>query len=124
MSLCLTAGAVSVSIAIQAFTLAWMHSIEKIRWEEDWRIENHTLRVVKARIQGTGAGMEPPPEATFGHGYWQYSPNVPPLKQVLLTHSPYTKGYELCLDSGCKPLADYLPGIENNTKIELSVCTP
>jgi hypothetical protein len=39
MSLCLAAGALSAVLAINAFTLSWIHSIEKIRWEEDWRIE-------------------------------------------------------------------------------------
>ena len=63
MSLCLAAGAITASLAIQAFTLAWAHSIEKIRWEEDWRVEENQLHLVEARIKGTGAGMEPPPDA-------------------------------------------------------------
>jgi hypothetical protein len=26
-------------LAVEGFTLGWIHSIEKIRWEEDWHIE-------------------------------------------------------------------------------------
>ena len=38
LSLCLaSAGAVKM-LSIAAFTLAWTHSIEKIEWQEDWRI--------------------------------------------------------------------------------------
>jgi hypothetical protein len=59
--LCLAAGAVAASLAIDSFTLSWIHSIEKIRWEEDWRIEAGALVVTEARIRGSGAGMEPPP---------------------------------------------------------------
>ena len=46
MPLCLTAGTITAWVGVQAFTLAWMHSIEKIRWEEDWRVDNGSLRVV------------------------------------------------------------------------------
>jgi hypothetical protein len=38
MPLCLSAGLLSTTLAANAFTLAWTHSIEKVRWEEDWRI--------------------------------------------------------------------------------------
>lgn len=122
MPLCLTAGAVSASLAIQVFTLAWMHSIEKVRWEEDWRIEAGQLHIVEARIKGFGAGMEPPPGAILRNGAWSYRPEVAPLNQLNLAHSPYTTGYELCLVDGCLPLVDYLPGIEETTSIELKAC--
>jgi hypothetical protein len=56
MPLCLTAGTVSVVLVANAFTLAWTHSIEKIRWEEDWQVVGERLQVVAARIRGSGAG--------------------------------------------------------------------
>lgn len=122
MSLCLTAGAVSATLVIQAFTLAWMHSIEKIRWEEDWRIESGQLHLVAARVKGTGAGMEPPADAVLRAGAWHYRPAVGALERVNLAHSPYTQGYEICLDSGCAPLADFLPGIGESATIVVSAC--
>jgi hypothetical protein len=65
MSLCLAAGAAGAVLAVNGFTLAWMHSIEKIRWEEDWRIVGRELVITEARIRGTGAGMEPPETPGF-----------------------------------------------------------
>lgn len=124
MSLCLAAGAVSAVLAANSFTLAWMHSIEKIRWEEDWRIAGHELVITEARIRGSGAGMEPPPDAVLKDGVWHYRPDLPPQQALRLTHSPYTSGYELCIEGRCRPLANHLPGIDNNVVIELRECPP
>lgn len=122
MPLCLTAGAITAWVGVQAFTLAWVHSIEKIRWEEDWRVDNGTLQIVAARVRGAGAGMEPPPDARFSHGAWHYRPALGPQAQVLLAHSPYVAGYELCSPMGCRLLADWLPGLPESATIELSAC--
>jgi len=122
MPLCLAAGAVTAALAVESFTLAWTHSIEKIRWEEDWRIEKRMLVIDEARIRGTGAGMEPPPDAVLRNGAWHYRPRLAPQTQLRLAHSPYTAGYELCLGSGCRPLAGYLPGAENPSTIVLEAC--
>jgi len=122
--LCLAAGAVSAMLAIDGFTLAWMHSIEKVRWEEDWRVEGNSLVITEARIRGSGAGMEPPPGAVLKNGVWYYRPALPPQTVLRLAHSPYTGGYELCSAGRCRPLADHLPGIDNNAVIEIGRCTP
>jgi hypothetical protein len=122
MSLCLAAGAVSAVLAVEGFTLGWIHSIEKIRWDEDWRIEGHALVITEARIRGTGAGMEPPAGSVLKDGVWRYRPLLPPQTVLRLTHSPHTAGYELCVAGRCRPLADHLPGMDNNAVIHLSVC--
>jgi hypothetical protein len=122
MALCLTAGAVSAVLAINSFTLAWMHSIERVRWEEDWRIAGEQLQLVAARIKGSGAGMEPPEDAQLQGGAWHYRPRVAAMAQLTLAHSPYTAGYELCVGGACRVLADYLPGIEASATIVLAVC--
>ena len=122
MSLCLAAGAVAAVLAINSFTLTWIHSIEKIRWEEDWRIEAGALVLTEARIRGTGAGMEPPAGAVFKDGVWRYRPALPPQTVLRLTHSPHATGYELCVDGRCRPLADHLPGMPDNTLIEVYAC--
>ena len=70
MALCLSASAVSAVLAINGFTLAWMHSIERVRWEEDWRFAGEQLQIVAARIKGSGAGMEPPDDAVLQGGAW------------------------------------------------------
>lgn len=121
MPLCLAAGAITAALAVDSFTLAWMHSIEKVRWEEDWRIEGKALVIGEARIRGTGAGMEPPDGAVLKNGVWHYRPTVR-LTQLRLAHSAYTAGYELCIDGTCRPLAGYLPGAENPSTIVLEAC--
>lgn len=124
MSLCLLAGAASATLAVEAFTLAWTHSIEKVRWEEDWRVTGSTLTITEARIRGSGAGMEPPPDAMLRSGVWHYRPTLPPQTSLHLTHSPYVAGYEICTEGLCAKLADSLPGIENNALIEIHPCLP
>jgi hypothetical protein len=121
MPLCLAAGAVAATLAAESFTLAWTHSIEKLRWEEDWRVTGSSLVLAEARVRGSGAGMEPPPGAVFEAGAWRYRPSVPPQAVLRLTHSPHAAGYELCAPD-CKPLADHLPGIDNTAVIELWSC--
>lgn len=79
--LCITAAAagLDVSLPLQHFTLAWTHSIEKIRWEEDYRMVGTHLQLVEARIRGSGAGMEPPDGAVLKNGVWHYQPTLPLL---------------------------------------------
>ena len=125
MPLCLSVGlaaAASTVLAANAFTLAWMHSIEKTRWEEDWRVEGQQLRVVAARITGSGAGMEPPPDAILRDGVWHYRPKLPALPRVLLAHSPYAGSYQLCVAGDCRPIADHLPGLPREATLVLSAC--
>lgn len=124
MSLCLAAGAVAASLAVESFTLGWIHSIEKIRWEEDWRIEDRALVLTEARIRGSGAGMEPPAGAVLKNGVWHYRPALPPQTVLRLRHSPHAGGYTLCTATLCRPLADHLPGMDNNAVIELRECPP
>ena len=120
--LCLAAGVITAVLNLQQFTLAWTHSIEKIRWEEDWRITDGKLEIVEARIRGTGAGMEPPDGAKLVDGVWHYRPNLAPLESVTLAHSPYTDPYEICDSNRCRALPDVLPGIAETARIRLAPC--
>ena len=118
------AGAVAAALAIDSFTLSWTHSIEKVRWEEDWRVVGSELVISAARIRGTGAGMEPPAGAVLKDGVWHYRPPLPPQDVLRLAHSPHAGGYTLCTMTLCAPLADRLPGIDNTAVIELRACPP
>ena len=109
MSLCLAAGAAGAVLAVNGFTLAWMHSIEKIRWEEDWRIVGRELVITEARIRGTGAGMEPPDGAVLRRGWYEYVPAHQPQGPLRLTRSPYTADYDWCARGRCRPLGAWLP---------------
>lgn len=95
------------------FTLAWTHSIEKTRWEEDYAVERtpQGLRLLArdARIRGSGAGMEPPVGAVLRDGWYVYRPSTPPLEELRLTRSPFTADYDWCIDGRCRPLQALLP---------------
>jgi len=122
--LCLSAGALAVSLSVSQFTLVWTHSIEKIRWEEDWRIEDRQLVIDSARIRGSGAGMEIPADAKLKDGVWHYRPPLAPQASLRLSHSPYTTGYDICTANGCRPLAGMLPGLDNTANLLLAPCPP
>jgi hypothetical protein len=104
-AICLALGARQVSLPTDRFTLAWTHSVEKTGWQEDYAIRGTGLALTEARIQGTGAGMEPPPDALFRNGWWRYVPPLPILTELRLTLSPYTADYRLCWKQQCRSLA-------------------
>ena len=122
--ICLAAGAIAASLPLSAFTLAWTHSIEKIRWEEDYRVVDSRLVLEEARIRGSGAGMEPPADARFEKGVWHYRPPLPPLERLRLTHSPYTAEYQICSGGHCRPLTAILTNLPQFAVVEVSPCEP
>lgn len=120
--ICLAAGVLAATLPLSTFTLAWTHSVEKIRWEEDYRMVDRHLVLEEARIRGSGAGMEPPPDSQLRNGVWHYKPPLAPLEQLRLTHSPYTAGYEICSADACQTLTAVLPGLPEFALIEVSAC--
>jgi hypothetical protein len=122
--ICLTAGLIAAFLPLSEFTLAWTHSIEQIRWEEDYRVEANHLVLDEARIRGSGAGMEPPADAQLKNGVWHYQPHLPPIERLRLSHSPYTTGYEICAAKGCQALATALVGLPEFALVEIGACSP
>jgi hypothetical protein len=119
--ICLAAGLLLAPLG-DAVTLRWTHSIEKILWEEDYRLEAQGLRLVEARVRGTGAGMEPPPGAVLRDGAWHYVPRLPVLPRMALRHSPYVAPYIVCASDRCRPLPVWLPGLPDDAVVELAPC--
>jgi hypothetical protein len=107
--LCLTAGAVVVPLLTHALTLAWTHSVERIVWEEDWRAEPGGLRLAQARVRGSGAGMDPPPEARRLGDAWAWEPNLTLQKEVVMRRSGATADWRICIGGACRPMEAYLP---------------
>jgi hypothetical protein len=100
--LCILAAGKTTAIAATAFTLSWTHSVEKTRWEEDWRITPAGLEIVEARVKGAGAGMEPPADAVFKEGWWVYAPKIPARPEIVLAASGATgAGWTLCASDKC-----------------------
>ncbi|MFC5497635.1 DUF1850 domain-containing protein [Caenimonas terrae] len=123
--LCLAAGLLAASLPLSSFTLAWTHSIEKIRWEEDYRIVGTRLVLEEARILGSGAGMEPPPDARLDRrGVWHYRPPLAPLQRLRLSHSPYAGNYEICSAGSCRPLGAILAPLPEFATVEVAACGP
>lgn len=99
-------------VPVQHFTLAWVHSIEKVRWEEDYSTGFDAAPILlagQARIKGSAAGMEPPPDAVLNDGWYTYQPDIRPDIPLRLTRSPYTPDYDWCVDGRCIPLSAIMP---------------
>lgn len=123
MALCLAAGAATARLALAAFTLAWTHSVEKVRWEEDWRVEGGKLHLVEARVKGSGAGMEPPEGSVLAGGYWRYRPAAAPLARLDLARGGGVADWRLCAgDGGCRAPGELLPGLPAETSLSLTAC--
>lgn len=109
MILCLLAGGVTVPLMVADITLSWKHSVEHTVWQEDWHADRAGLRLVAARIKGSGAGMEPPPSAVLKNGFWSWTPSLPPLPEVVLRRSGATADWRVCRNEKCVAMDHLLP---------------
>ena len=122
LSLCLASAGVVKTLSIAAFTLAWTHSIEKVEWQEDWRVTPQRLELVQARVKGSGAGMEPPPDARLVNGWFQWRPKRAPMPQVLLGNSGAAGEWRLCRGGACRTLSEIFGHPVGANVTTMSVC--
>jgi hypothetical protein len=108
----------TVVLPTQSLTLSWMHSVEKVLWEEDYQLHGDKLILREARIRSSGAGMEAISGATWQNGYWRYAPNLGFLSSVRLANSEFVQGYALCWDEHCRPLDAFF---SRGSTVELTV---
>jgi hypothetical protein len=108
LSLCLASAGAVKTLSIAAFMLVWTHSVEKVDWQEDWHVTPAGLELVQARVKGSGAGMEPPPEASLVDGWFQWQPARPPMPEVILGNSGAAGEWRLCTDGQCHTLSEIL----------------
>ncbi|HGY9627723.1 DUF1850 domain-containing protein [Pseudomonas putida] len=109
IGLCLgLAGTVWVQLPVSAFTLAWQHSVEKVRWEEDYQLTPAGLVLTQARVRGSGAGMEIPDDARLQDGSWHYQRRLPPLQPLHAGRTPEAGDYQLCVAGRCRTLSYWL----------------
>lgn len=117
------AGAVWAELPVPALTLAWRHTIEKVRWEEDYRVMPSGLLLGEARVKGSGAGMEIPDGAELREGTWHYQRQLPPLQPLRLGRTPEAGDYQLCFDQRCHDLSEWLgPPKASQPALELWSC--
>lgn len=109
IGLCLgLAGVVWAQLPVSSFTLAWDHTVEKIRWEEDYQVTGQGLLLGEARVRGSGAGMEIPQDARLENGSWHYRRQLPPLQPLNLGRTPAAGDYQLCIESRCHALSQWV----------------
>lgn len=102
-------GAVALTLASPAFSLHWTHSVEKVEWVEQWFVEEMGLRLTEARIKGSGAGMEPGPDAALRDGWWVWRPDTTVPELRLAASGATNAGWRLCTDGVCREIGAH-PG--------------
>ena len=118
MSGCLLAGMVTIALSSADFRLEWMHSVEHQIWREEWRIEDDRLVLTGAAIKGSGAGMEPGPDARIVDGWLVWTPQLPPQETIALASSGATGGgWRICDGDACREI-----GIDRSRPIILRPC--
>lgn len=124
MGLCLATAGVVKSLAVASFMLSWTHSVEKTEWQEDWRVTPQGLEIVEARVKGSGAGMEPPPDARLIDGWFRWKPHLPLLPEVVLGNSGVAGEWRLCTEGKCQDLSAILGRPLGAAVTTMSVCKP
>ena len=104
MTACLAVGAVALQLAAGTFTLQWTHSVERVAWQEDWRVGAEGLSLLRSRIKGSGAGMEPGPEAVLRDGWWVSEGDLRVPEIALAASGATGAGWTLCADGTCRTL--------------------
>ena len=121
-AICLiVAGDVRVTLPGPEFTLAWTHSVEKTRWEETYRIDGDRLVLAEARVEGSGAGMEPPPGARLRDGRWTWQP-LSAHPELRLTESTFTRDYTLCANGRCADLGKRIGATAEGEIVTVRAC--
>jgi hypothetical protein len=99
----------AVVLPVDAFTLAWTHSVEQTTWQEDWRVDGGRLRLVGAAVAGSGAGMEPGAGASLQEGVWRWTPQLAPVERLVLARLPAQPDWQLCWQGSCGALSGLIP---------------
>ncbi|ETX30583.1 DUF1850 domain-containing protein [Roseivivax isoporae] len=118
MTACLLAGAAMLVLAAPEVTLSWTHSVERVTWVETWQVEEDALRLTRVAVRGSGAGMEPGPDAVLEDGWW-VSPGGTRVPELVLAASGATgAGWRLCADGTRRDL-----GAEAGAPVRLAPCS-
>ena len=107
MSLCLAAAGIAVEIASSTFTLSWTHTVQKTVWEEEWSVQSDRLVLRRARVEGSGAGMEPPPQARREGRFYVWNPEEA-QPEIVLRREPHAADWNLCAAGRCDTLGGWL----------------
>lgn len=108
---CLLAGGAVIRIAAAAFSIGWVHSIEKIPIRDSFVVEGDRLRLTESRIKGSGAGIEPADDARLVDGWYVWAPADPDRDSVVLRRSGAagTGDWTFCAAGRCDALGTLVP---------------
>ncbi|WP_029617150.1 DUF1850 domain-containing protein [Pseudorhizobium marinum] len=118
VALCLLSAGKTTMFAASIFTLSWTHSVQKTEWREEWSVTPAGLQLTQASVKGSGAGMEPGPDAVLRDGWWTWQPDLPIQSRLSLAASGATGGgWTLCAGPECREI-----GAEAGETAVLSPC--
>jgi hypothetical protein len=110
MSLCIASAGSIMTLLAASFSLSWTHSVEKTTWIEHWQVKGDRLALSSASVEGSGAGIDLPPDAVWEDDRWTYRPDLAPLHRLDLAASGATvSGWRLCVNENCHELGA-MPG--------------
>ncbi len=99
---CLLVAGVAVMLSGPEFVLRWTHSVERVDWVEHWQVGPDHLHLVEARVRGSGAGMEPGPDARRVGEWWVWSPDRRVEALNLAASGATGAGWRLCDGPLCR----------------------
>ncbi|MDO5642368.1 MAG: DUF1850 domain-containing protein [Paracoccus sp. (in: a-proteobacteria)] len=103
MGSCLLIGAVAVTLSGDRFTLETTAAPER---HEEWIINAEGLRLLRTRLRGAGAEDQAGPNAVLHDGWWTWRPNLPPVPELVLSHSAGAPSvWRFCDGGDCRDLA-------------------
>ncbi len=75
-----------------------------------------SLLLEQAFVMGSGAGMEPPPEARKQGDRWVWNPEIS-RSEVVLAQSAFTSDWLFCVQGSCQPLGELIPSQQSITLV-------
>lgn len=99
MSLCVfIVGKSAACLAGLLFSLSWTHSVEKTEWVEHWQLKDEQLVLKETFVKGSGAGIDPAPNAVLENGWYRWAPESPvAVPAISLANSELTPdNWTLC----------------------------
>jgi hypothetical protein len=121
MSLCVTAAGLTVAFALERFTLAWTHSVEHFEWREIWRVAPQGLVIEEAVVQGSGAGIDPPPTARLEPDGWHWRPDLLARSSIIMADAGFGRPWWICSGEICVDTTTIVPHI--GSTLVLEACT-
>ena len=82
-------------------------------------VEGTTLRLVRARVRGSGAGMEPGDGAVLRGGWWEWAPGTQVAELHLAASGATGAGWRLCSGATCHDL-----GTQAQDALRIAPCPP